>query len=119
MQVRSKAGEQQAGICTPEMAAWMRGRLQRPGKRKGRERRRPGAARTPLRGRCVRDGIRGIGQVWCWLDRALRLRLGNEGLEQGMTGWNVVLVVVSGEEACLWWEKHGCLVAKLGGLGMQ
>lgn len=92
MQVRSKAGEQ-AGICTPEMAAWMRGCLQWPGKRKGR-RRRPSVARAPLRGRYVRDGIRGIGQVWCWgvwLDKALRLRLGNEGLKQDITGWNAVL----------------------------
>ena len=60
---------------------------------------------------------------WDWasvvlgLDKVLRPRLGNEGLEQGMMGWNAVLGG-SDEGACLW-EKHGCLVTKLGGLGMQ
>ena len=58
----------------------------------------------------------GVGGVW--LDKVLRPRLGNEGLEQGMMmGWNAVLGG-SDEGACLW-EKHGCLVTKLGGLGMQ
>ena len=52
------------------------------------------AVARPLRGRCVRDGFVGLGKYGAggvWLDRALRLRLGNEGLEQGMTGWNAVL----------------------------
>ena len=63
-------------------------------------------------------GLGKCGVVGVWLDKVLRPRLGNEGLEQGMMmGWNAVLGG-SDEGACLW-EKHGCLVTKLGGLGMQ
>ena len=71
------------------MAAWMRGCLQWPGKRKGGEgpvlrvRRCAAAVSGMGLGKC---GVRGV-----WLNKALRPQPGNEGLEQGMTGWNAVL----------------------------
>ena len=36
-------------------------------------------------------GFVGLGKCGVGMDKALRPRLGNEGLEQGMTGWNAVL----------------------------
>ena len=51
----------------------------------------------------------GVGGVW--LDKVLRPRLGNEGLEQDMAGWNAVLGgggrehVCGGRSMAAWWQN--------------